>query len=203
MKLLLHACCGPCSLEPGRIFAARIGEGHAVSGSGGAFDLLYYNPNIHPENEYGRRLDTCAEFARSQNWGFIERGYDPDRWEQEAGKYENDRAKRCRACYRLRFAELASVAAASGYDAISTTLSVSPYQSIDVIREELEAAGGAHSLDVLFEDFRPFYQEATRRSRELGMYRQNFCGCRFSEAEAAAEREERRRARKAAKMAAV
>ena len=77
---------------------------------------------------------------------------------------------------------------------------MSPYQYTDVIREELERAAAAASVRPLFEDYRPFYDEATHRSRELGMYRQNYCGCRFSDAEAAAERAERK-AQRAAKRA--
>ena len=84
---------------------------------------------------------------------------------------------------------------------MGTTLSVSPYQFTDVIREELERAAAQAGVNALFEDYRPFYDEATRRSREAGMYRQNFCGCRFSEAEAAAERAERKRQRAAERKA--
>ena len=111
------------------------------------------------------------------------------------------REARCRACYRLRFEEAARVASERRFDAVGTTLSVSPYQFTEVIREELERAAAAAGVRALFEDYRPFYDEATRRSRATGMYRQNFCGCRFSEAEAAAERAERKRARAAERAA--
>ena len=103
-----------------------------------------------------------------------------------------DREARCRACYRLRFEETAREAAARGFDTISTTLTISPYQLTDAILEELEAAAERHGLKVDARDFRDRYREATRRSREKGMYRQNYCGCRFSIAEA----EEQRRATK-------
>lgn len=111
------------------------------------------------------------------------------------------REARCRACYRLRFEEAARYAREHGFDTLGTTLSVSPYQYTEVIREELERAAAAEGLTAHFEDYRPFYDEATRRSREGGMYRQNYCGCRFSDAEAAAEREERKAARRAAREA--
>ena len=80
---------------------------------------------------------------------------------------------------------------------MSTTLAVSPYQLFDVCSEELLAIARAHGLKPVVREFRPHYPEATRRSRELGMYRQNYCGCRFSAAEAALERIERRDARRA------
>ena len=78
---------------------------------------------------------------------------------------------------------------------------MSPYQYTRIIREELERACSREGIKAHFADYRPFYDEATRRSREGGMYRQNYCGCRFSDAEAAAEREERRAARRAAREA--
>ena len=78
---------------------------------------------------------------------------------------------------------------------------MSPYQYTDVIREELERAASAAGVQPLFEDYRPFYDEATHRSREMGMYRQNYCGCRFSDDEAAAERSERKAQRAAQREA--
>ena len=93
---------------------------------------------------------------------------------------------------RARRAGAEREAAARGFDTISTTLTISPYQLTDAILEELEAATERHGLKVDARDFRDRYREATRRSREKGMYRQNYCGCRFSIAEA----EEQRRAAK-------
>ena len=134
--------------------------------------IAYMNSNIAPADEYG-----TAEG-------------DPAR-----------RKARCRACYRLRFEEASALAAEQGFDALGTTLSVSPYQYTDVIREELERAASAAGVQPLFEDYRPFYDEATHRSREMGMYRQNYCGCRFSDVEAATERAERKAQRAAAREA--
>lgn len=107
------------------------------------------------------------------------------------------RAARCRACYRLRLEEAARQAAAQGFEGLSTTLAVSPYQYSDIIHEELQRAAAQAGLQAVFEDFRPFYSEATRRSRELGMYRQNYCGCLISDLEARAERAQRKAERKA------
>ena len=111
------------------------------------------------------------------------------------------REARCRACYRLRFEEAAHYAREHGFAALGTTLSVSPYQYSRIIREELERACAREGIKACFADDRPFYDEATRRSREGGMYRQNYCGYRFSDAAAAAAREERRAARRAARAA--
>jgi len=101
---------------------------------------------------------------------------------------DENRRERCRACYRLRLEEAARVAVAGGYDGLATTLAVSPYQFTDVIREELERACNGTGVVAHFQDYRPYYDEATRISRELGMYRQNYCGCRFSLVEGEATR---------------
>ncbi len=209
MKLLLHACCGPCSLEPTRILRAA---GHDLT-------LYYANSNIAPAEEYAHRRARCARgpAARGCRWWRAPTTLRPGKatagrvGEAALAAADGDvlrvathpalREARCRACYRLRFEEAARVASERRFDAVGTTLSVSPYQFTEVIREELERAAAAAGVRALFEDYRPFYDEATRRSRATGMYRQNFCGCRFSEAEAAAERAERKRARAAEREA--
>lgn len=182
-RMLLHACCGPCSLEPTRIFADE----------GVDFAIHYANSNIFPPEEYVHRLATLVEHvSEPRGIELIEGDYDPGAWEREVAVHGTDREARCRACYRLRFEETAREAAACGFDTISTTLTISPYQLTDVICEELEAAAERHGLTADARDFREHYREATRISREKGMYRQNYCGCRFSIAEA----EQQRRAAK-------
>lgn len=114
------------------------------------------------------------------------------------------RRERCRACYRMRLEEAASAAVEGGFEGIATTLAVSPYQFTDVIHEELDRAAGRAGIQAHFQDYRPYYDEATRISREIGMYRQNYCGCRFSIKEGEATRaflKARRKAAKAAKAA--
>ena len=184
-------------MEPVRLLRAA---GHDLT-------IAYMNSNIAPADEYAHRLSTLRAWAAGEQLDVLEGAYDPAAWETCAGRVgaaEGDPARRkarCRACYRLRFEEAAALAAEQGFDALGTTLSVSPYQYTDVIREELERAAAAAGVQPLFEDYRPFYDEATHRSRELGMYRQNYCGCRFSDAEAAAERAERKAQRAAQREA--
>ena len=110
-----------------------------------------------------------------------------------------DRPRRCRACYALRLAEACRVAEERGFEYVGTTLAVSPYQLFDTCNDVLERLAEARGLTPVIRDFRPYYPEATRRSRELGMYRQNYCGCRFSAVEAAMDRARIRDERKAAK----
>ena len=206
---------------PSRLLAA---EGFDI-------DILYSNSNIAPRAEYDRRLATLREFAAGEGVRVLEGTYDPTAWEAGAGAIGNalacdldaridgaadvaellddaNRSKRCRACYRMRLEDAAARAVEGGYDVLSTTLAVSPYQFSDIIAEELKRAAGRAGIRAHFEDFRPYYDEATRISRELGMYRQDYCGCRFSIKEGevtrawvrkqqAARREEKRAAREA------
>ena len=190
--LLLHACCGPCSLEPVRLFRE---EGFEPT-------ILWSNPNIQPIAEHELRLETLLAWARDvAHVDVIVAGDDRDAWERLVAPALFDRERRCRACYALRLAELARVARERGFEHVSTTLAVSPYQLFDVCSEQLVALAHANGLTPVVRDFRPHYPDATRISRELGMYRQNYCGCRFSAAEAAIERHEARDARKAARAA--
>ncbi len=194
MRLLLHACCGPCTLEPLRLL---LEEGHSIV-------LAYMNSNIQPQAEYCQRKDTLLGFALDQGIEVIEGAYEPKEWLSAVGPYTKDpklRPQRCRTCYRLRLDEACRYAAEQGFEGVATTLTVSPYQYLDAIREELEEACAPYGLVPVFRDYTEHYPEATRRSKELGMYRQNYCGCVFSKAEAAQERETRRAERAAAKAA--
>ncbi|WP_283169696.1 epoxyqueuosine reductase QueH [Curtanaerobium respiraculi] len=190
MKLLLHACCGPCSLEPVRLL---VQAGHDIT-------IAFSNSNIQPRAEYDRRLDTLLEWAGEQGIPVVDFPYDDKAWSRLPGEEHRSgalRENRCRACYRMRLEEAAAYASRHGFEGISTTLAVSPYQLSEVCHEELERAAEAHGLVCVWEDFRPYYPQATRRSREAGMYRQNYCGCLVSKAEADAERQERKRERAA------
>lgn len=191
MRILLHACCGPCLLEPYDALATQADV-----------DVCYANPNIHPAEEYERRRDTLLAYAAGAAIHVIEVPYDASLWTAAVADAP-DRPARCRACYRLRVGLVAAEAARGGYDAVATTLTVSPYQDVDSIREEGERVCAEHGVRFLPTDFRERYPEATRRSRELGMYRQNYCGCGPSAVEAALERDARKAARKAAKAVAA
>lgn len=192
IPLLLHACCGPCSLEPVRLLRE---EGFEPV-------ICWSNPNIQPLAEHDLRLRTLLAWADEvAHVKVVVAGDDRQTWERAVAPHGFDREARCRACYALRLSEACRVAEQLGIAHVSTTLVVSPYQLFDVCREQLERLAGAHGLTMVWRDFRSWYPQATTRSRELGMYRQNYCGCRFSAAEAALERHEARDARKAAKAA--
>ena len=197
----MHVCCGPCSLVPLRL----------LSQEGRDFTTFFSNANISTGEEYERRFAAFKRFAAECTVDVTEDEYDPHAWEAallpqagvfpllagESG-YEKNlafRQARCRLCYRFRFERLAAEANSAGYSAIATTLSISPYQFTDLIAEELERAADQHGLVSAFVDYRPWYPESVSSSRERGMYRQNFCGCRFSQQEAELERQARKSAR--------
>lgn len=186
MRVLLHACCGPCLLEPLDQLLAQ----HEVT-------ICYANPNIHPAEEYRRRRDTLADYARERGTPLIEVPYAPGEWDEAVRGVESDRQRRCRECFALRLRTVAREAADRGFEAVATTLSVSPYQDQRAVDDAGRTACVEQGVIWLGADMRARYPEATRRSRELGMYRQDYCGCAPSVAEAEAGREARRRERRA------
>ncbi len=189
VPLLLHACCGPCSLEPLRLLRE---EGFEPT-------ICWTNPNIQPQEEHDLRLRTLLDWARDvAQVEVVVAGDDRARWERSVAPFGFDRQRRCRACYALRLAEACDKACELGFSHVATTLVVSPYQLFETCHEVLVPLAEARGLVPVWRDFRDWYPQATTRSRELGMYRQNYCGCRFSAAEAAIERHEARDARKAA-----
>ncbi|MDO4538518.1 MAG: epoxyqueuosine reductase QueH, partial [Coriobacteriales bacterium] len=126
--LLLHACCGPCSLEPVRILRA---EGFEPT-------ICWTNPNIQPVSEHELRLETLKTWASEvAHIEVIVAGDDREAWERGVAPAEFDRERRCRACYALRLAESCRVAKERGFTHISTTLAVSPYQLFDTCTELL------------------------------------------------------------------
>ena len=193
MKLLLHACCGPCSLEPVRLLAL---DGHDIT-------IMFANPNIQPRGEYDHRLQVLRDWALQEGIPVVEAAYDDCAWREQVGSIQEagkPREERCRACYALRLEQAGAYAAAHGFQALSTTLAVSPYQFSEACHEELQAVCERHGLACVWYDFRPYYPDATIRSRALGMYRQNYCGCLYSKAEADQEREERRALKQAQRV---
>ena len=190
IPLLLHACCGPCSIEPLRLLRE---EGFEPT-------ICWTNPNIQPVAEHDLRLRTLMRWAEKEaHVKVLLAADDREAWERTVAPAGFDRRRRCRACYALRLSEACRVAREHGFEHVSTTLAVSPYQLHDTCDELLVAIAERHGLTPVVRDFRPYYAQATRESRELGMYRQNYCGCRFSAAEAAIERHVARDERKAAK----
>lgn len=139
----------------------------------------FYNPNIHPLQEYLRRREGMAQVAAhlglSMHW--LDEEYHPARFLEPL----QDHTNRCEFCYRLRLERVAQVAAATGHDAISTTLLYSKYQNHALIRQCGEALAAHYNLTFLYEDFRTGWQQGIDESKALHIYRQPYCGCVYSE----------------------
>ncbi|AEF85213.1 uncharacterized conserved protein [Treponema primitia ZAS-2] len=171
MKLLLHTCCAPCSVQCLETLRAEDIRP----------DLFWYNPNIHPYTEYKARRDTLAQFVADIGLNLL--------MEDEYGLRSflaglgQDYTNRCTFCYRLRLEKTASFAAARGYDCFSTTLLISPYQKHDLIREAAEGMAEKYGIPFFYRDFRPGFREGQKQARERGFYIQKYCGCIFSEEE--------------------
>jgi len=171
MRILLHTCCGPCALYPLRTLRSA---GHVVSG-------FFYNPNIHPYQEYALRRDAVVRMAEQESMPLIMRDdYDLEDFLANTAAAPE---KRCSYCYASRLRATARAAAGQGFDAFTAALLYSRYQRHDEIRELGEQLGSEFGVAFLYQDFRPGWQEGIRLSRELGLYRQQYCGCIYSEKE--------------------
>ena len=169
MVTLLHICCGPCATET---VAHWREAGHDVTG-------FFFNPNIHPFMEYRRRLTGAEELATSAGFELrLDETYDPARWFTEVRPQEPDR---CRRCIGARMHRAAREAAATGCDAFTTSLAISPWQDRAAIAEEGLKAAQAVGVAFLYEDLRPRYRGSREAAKQLGLYRQKYCGCVLSE----------------------
>jgi predicted adenine nucleotide alpha hydrolase (AANH) superfamily ATPase len=173
-RLLLQSCCGPCSsyvLE----YLTRYFE----------VTLLYYNPNIQPEEEYRKRLETQRQLlTRFPRVRLLECPYDGEAYTAAVKGLEGEPegGERCTECFRLRLAYAAHVAAEGGFPYYCTTLTVSPHKDaarLNAIGEELGARCGVCWLPSDFKK-REGYKRSIELSREYGLYRQDYCGCLFS-----------------------
>ena len=171
MRILLHTCCGPCALYPLRTLRTA---GHDVTG-------FFYNQNIHPYQEYLRRRDAVLQMAELEALPLIMRDeYDLEKFLANVAPQPD---KRCSYCYASRLRATAEAAASEGFDAFSASLLYSRYQRHDEIRELGEQIGKELGVAFYYQDFRPGWQEGIRLSKELGLYRQQYCGCIYSEKE--------------------
>lgn len=143
---------------------------------------FWYNPNIHPKYEYKTRRNTLVEYARSIGLSLLsEDDYGLREFISECPSYEF--GERCRYCYEKRLFETARYASEHGFTHFSTTLLVSPYQNHELLIETADRAAAAYGVEFLYRDFRPYFKEGQAKAEELGLYRQKYCGCIFSEEE--------------------
>jgi predicted adenine nucleotide alpha hydrolase (AANH) superfamily ATPase len=171
MKMLLHICCGPCSIFP---VAELRAEGVALTG-------FFFRHNIHPYSECLRRQETLQTYAAQIGLDVVyQDGYDLEGFIRKVVFRED---QRCLVCYRERLGATAALARQGGFDGYSTTLLYSRYQKHAVIREMGESIGRTAGIAFHYRDFRTGWQQGVAESRRLGMYRQKYCGCIYSEKE--------------------
>ena len=181
-KLLLHVCCGPCGIYP----ITKLTNDYQVV-------VFYYNPNIHPEEEFAKRKKAMQDYCEKNNIQFVEARYDPQEYFQAIKGKEKDKPNRCPLCYRLRLEKTAAYAKANNFSAFTSTLLISPHQDIALIKKIGEQLSEKYQVDFYsaedkeskrkYKGFRPGFSEGRKKAKEENMYQQHYCGCIFSQNE--------------------
>lgn len=176
-KLLLHVCCAPCS-------------SYVLEYLSNYFEItvFYYNPNIDTINEYNKRMEESKRFSNTIKTkypiSFIEIGYLNDEYEHIIKGLENEKegGKRCLECYRLRLRKTAEYAKKYNFDYFTTTLTISPYKSSAIINSIANEIEKDYNIKYLYSDFkkREGYKRSIVLSNIYNLYRQNYCGCKYS-----------------------
>lgn len=176
-SVLLHSCCAPCS----SYCVEYLSEYFKIT-------VLFYNPNIYPRGEYLRRVEEQKEFIKKMpnrnGLDFIEGDYETSIFYRESGARAEERegGAACCNCYRFRLERAAELAKELGYDYFATTLSISPHknsQDINRIGEEVAEAVGVKHLPSDFKK-KGGFKRSVELSDQLGLYRQDYCGCVYS-----------------------
>ena len=172
--LLLHSCCAPCSSA----CLERLKEKFKIT-------VLFYNPNIDEEEEYEKRKAEQIRFLKETGWAeFLDCDHEAEKFVKttKGMELEPERGLRCYRCYALRLEKTALLAKEMGFDYFATTLTLSPLKNTDWLNEIGEKEGGRYEVNYLFSDFKKQggYYRSTALSKEYGLYRQDFCGCKYS-----------------------
>ena len=176
-KLLLHSCCGPCS-------------SYVIEYLTNYFDItiFYYNPNISPYEEYIKRKEEqkrlILEFDNVNKLDIIDCDYDNEMYEEKIRGLEKEpeKGRRCTVCFEIRLDKTADVAKKMGYDYFSTTLTVSPYKNANLINEIGLKNSEKYDIKYLVSDFKKKngYKRSIELSKKYNLYRQDYCGCKYS-----------------------
>ncbi|MCK4273454.1 MAG: epoxyqueuosine reductase QueH [Dehalococcoidales bacterium] len=168
-KVLVHTCCAHCAAYTVEHWRQ---QGYEVGG-------FWYNPNIHPYTEHQSRLESMESLAREIDLPLIiDEGYDFIEYFRRVVGHE---AERCRYCFDLRLAKTAEAARQHGHDAFTTSLLISPHQKHDIIRETGSKIAAEHGPEFLYADLRKRYSDSRHITKPLDLYRQQYCGCIYSE----------------------
>ena len=174
-KLLLHSCCAPCS---GEVMEALLA-------SGIQFSIFFYNPNIHPVQEYELRKQENITFAEKHHIPFIDADYDKDNWFSRVKglEWEPERGKRCTACFDMRFERTALYAHEHGFPVISSSLGISRWKDMNQINDAgLRAAARYSGMVYWTYNWRKDGGAARMYeiSKRENFYKQEYCGCVYS-----------------------
>lgn len=172
MNILLHICCAPCSIYP--IEKLRKDK-HVIAG-------FFYNPNIHPYSEYMKRKGAVEDYSKTVKLNVIYSDYDLGDYFQNV-VYNEDTVNRCPVCWWIRMKKSAKFAKENGFDAFTTTLLGSPYQEHEILKNICEDVSKSAGIKFYYDDFRIGFKGAQETAKSKGIYRQNYCGCIFSEKE--------------------
>ncbi len=173
-KLLLHSCCGPCSSA----CIERLSQYFDIT-------IFYYNPNIYPKQEYEKRLSTQEQLVKNfQNIRVTSLPYDENQYLSQVKGLESERegGARCDKCFYLRLKKTAQFAKENGYDYFGTTLTVSSHKDEQKVNRIGEEISNEIKIPFLYADFKKHdgYKRSIELSKQFNLYRQNYCGCRFS-----------------------
>ncbi len=171
MKMLLHICCGPCAIYPVQV----------LRDSG--FELMgfFYRHNIHPYTECMKREEAVRQYSEKSGLRVIyQEGYDLEGFIRNMVFRE---AKRCRICYHERLKAAAHIAKRGKFDYFTTTLLYSKQQNHELIRDIGESVGKQIGVPFYYADFREGWRTGIEQSKAMGLYRQQYCGCIYSEKE--------------------
>ena len=168
-KVLIHVCCAHCAAYTVEYWRQ---QGYDASG-------FWYNPNIHPYTEHQQRLESIKTLAKEINLPLIISGdYDIIEFFRRVVGHE---AERCGDCFDLRLSATAKAARANGFNAFTTTLLISPHQKHDLIQETGNRVAGEHGVEFLYADLRKRYSDSRHITKPMDLYRQQYCGCVYSE----------------------
>ena len=168
-SILIHGCCAHCTAYTAEHWKA---QGYDVT-------VFWYNPNIHPSQEHEQRLEAMKMYTRNAGLPLIvTEGYEMPVYFRQVAGHE---AKRCGYCFRLRLSRTAEAAKERGFSGFTTSLLISPHQDHALIKETGEMVAQETGVPFLYADLRKCYSDSRHITKPMELYRQQYCGCVYSE----------------------
>jgi predicted adenine nucleotide alpha hydrolase (AANH) superfamily ATPase len=172
-KMLVHICCAPDALY----VMDLLRQDYDVSG-------FFYNPNIHPREEYDLRREETEKVARALGFDLVDAPYEDTRWHELTGKFkdEPEKGRRCDICYALRLARTAQKASELDFDVFTTVMSLSPWKKAEVMNKIGKMFGCRYKIGFLEANFKKKdgFKKSVELSKQFRLHRQDYCGCVYS-----------------------